>query len=71
MLMLILAAMALLIAGLYLAFGPLKIDPTKLRPGQTPDEAIKKLRHMGYIIIIFCILIMLFIYFVIAPMNPY
>lgn len=40
--LLILACLFLLLAGGGLAFGPLNVKMDKLRPGQSPQDAIKK-----------------------------
>lgn len=66
--MLIIAAVLFLIMGLYLSFGPLHVNPKKLRPGQTPEDAIRKTRNMGYSLIAFSVVLGLIIYFVLSPM---
>ena len=68
--LLILACLFLLLAGGGLAFGPLNVKMDKLRPGQSPQDAIKKTRRMGYIIIGISIILLLFIIFVIMTMTP-
>ncbi|MFR2898392.1 hypothetical protein [Hungatella sp.] len=58
--LLILACLFLLLAGGGLAFGPLNVKMDKLRPGQSPQDAIKKnqanglhnYRHIHYSVII-------------------
>ena len=51
-----------------LAFGPLKVDPTKLKPGQTPEMVKKKARKFGYITFFLSViaLVLLFYYFFIV-----
>lgn len=67
--MFLLAAFLLLLAGGRLAFGPLKIKMDKLRPGQTPEDAVKKTRRMGYLVMGLSIFLILFTIFVIMPMG--
>ena len=68
--MLILACLILLFIGGDLAFGPLNVKMDKLRPGQSPQDAIKKTKRMGYITMGISIILLLFIIFVIMPMTP-
>lgn len=67
--MLLLAASLLFLTGGGLAFGPLKMKMDKLRPGQTLEDAIKKIRRMGYLVMGLSIFLILFIIFVIMPMG--
>lgn len=68
--LLLLAAFLLLLVGGGLAFGPLNVKMDKLRPGETPKDAIKKTRFMGYLVLGISIILILLIIFVIMPMKP-
>lgn len=71
MIFLILGCVGLLLIGIGLAFGLLNVKTDKLFPGETPENAIKKNRRMGYLLIGLSIIIIVFTVFAAVSMDPH